>query len=139
MKEKDAKINSDKYPVVLYVEKPDGTYGTLQTGAHMPVHYLDDYIGKLKYLEQAARKRMAEGTASALALFVDVRMMTIPDLAARTGIPAGTVKKHLTPKFFERMTVAQLKRYADVLGIPAPALLDPPREITLVTPKKDDA
>ena len=44
MKEKEAQINFDLHPLVLYVEKEDGSFGRTESASYLSSNYLDDYF-----------------------------------------------------------------------------------------------
>ena len=40
--------------------------------------------------------------------------LTVAELASRAGISKGKVKKHISNEYFNKVTVAELKKYAQV-------------------------
>ena len=132
MKEQDAYINPEKHPLIMYVEKPDGSYGTLQTEAFMVNNYLDDFMAKARAIEAAARERIE--STSPVAYWQAVRGMTVEDIGGRTGFSKGTVLKHQSPEGFEKLTIAQARTYAEVFGVPLEHIVQIPPQQTINQP-----
>jgi hypothetical protein len=130
VKEKDAIVDSKEQQIVLYVEKDDGSYGTVRTGAYMITEHGDDFRQKVADAEAQCRDKLPKKQISPIGFFITLfgmvqDAMAIPDVAKRVGLRASAVRKHMEPKGYESVTVGQLKKYADVFGVPLPALLDP--------------
>ena len=70
----------------------------------------------------AARERVAEGIASPLEFWMHERRMDIPLLAQASGFWQWRVKRHLRPASFARLSLKQLERYAQALGLSPTAL-----------------
>ena len=117
MKENDARVESEKHQVLLYVEKSDGSYGPLQTGAYMVANYLDDYLLKIRHIHEECIEKLRKGEISPVVYYMLLNNMTTADVAVRVGISRAKVKKHETPAGFARAPVEVVRRYADVFGI----------------------
>jgi hypothetical protein len=118
MKEKDLKTQAKKQTFVMYAEKDDGTYGTVESGSYLIENDLQDFWVKMEHIEQMMRIRLQNKEISPIHYFMVIEGLTPAELASRSGISAGRVKKHLTVKGFERIRASELLRYANVYNIP---------------------
>jgi hypothetical protein len=117
MKEKDLNVDCPYQQVVLYAEKGDGTYGPFQTGSFMAGNLISEHFKITGNLNKSLLEQLRNGEISPLFYFMTIEGLTVPELAGRTGIAKYCVKKHVTPKGFQKMRISSLKRYADVLNI----------------------
>jgi transcriptional regulator with XRE-family HTH domain len=118
MKEKDAIVNFKEHQVVLFTEKEDETYGPTQTGSYISGKYLDDFREKKKKLDMQEAEKWKKAEISPIYYYMMVEEMTLSDLAARVGLSKRRVKKHFGNKYFLKMKIAHLKKYADVFNVP---------------------
>jgi hypothetical protein len=118
MKEKDLKIQAEKQTFVMYTEKDDGTYGSVESGSYLIENDLDDFWVKMTHIEKMMREKLLKGEISPIDYFMVVEDLTPSELAKRSGISAGKVKKHLTLKGFNDVTMAELAKYSRVFNIP---------------------
>lgn len=123
MKEDEARIDNGRHELLLYVEKSDGSYGPIQTGAIMATNYMDDFVTKQHNLENECMEKLRKGEVSAVGYYMLLRDMTVADVAARVGISKSKVRKHMTPEGFKKVTIEIVGRYADVFGVPFPSML----------------
>jgi hypothetical protein len=144
MKEQNAHFNTDFHQMVLFVEKEDGAYSTMQTGSYMSETYLDDFWNKRRQFEQTLLARVRNNEISSIAYYMTLLEMTPAALAQRIGIGASQVQKHLQPEGFKKINVELAQRYAKVLGIPVANLfqiiIQPTAPVTIVqTPTSQSA
>lgn len=118
MKEKDAFVDFPAHETVMFVEKDDGRYDTMQTGSFLAKNYFDDYLDKQRKLLDSLRSRFVAGEISPVAYFMTLRDMAPADVAARVGVRTRTVRKHMLPAHFRNMKLSMAVKYADVFGIP---------------------
>ena len=118
MKEKDAQVDFDKHKMTIFVEKEDGSYGTIQTGSFLAKNYLDDFWEKMKHFKKTALTQLMNNKISPIAYYLVVKEMAPADVAIRVGISTSQVKKHMTPKHFGSMKLSVAQQYAEVFGIP---------------------
>jgi hypothetical protein len=123
MKEKEAKVDCREHQVVLYVEKKDGSYGSLRTGSYITKNFIDDYWFKRQNLEQEYLAKVMKGEITPVAYYMILEEFTPSELASRVRIPLRRVKKHMAPATFGSVTVDELKRYCDVFGVPLAGIL----------------
>ena len=132
MKEKDASVDYKEHQLVLYVEKKDGSYGPVRTGSYITKNYIDDFWLKRKHLEEEFLGKVRRGEISPIAYYMTLEELTPSELAARVGVSARRVKKHLTPRHFGDISLDELRRYCDVFNIPLINMLQ-----AVVTDKKN--
>lgn len=123
MKEKDLHIEYDTQQIIMFVEKEDGTYGPLQTGAYMVKNYIDDFWFKKKNLEKELVSKLKEAQISPVYYYMLLEELSVAELASRVGIRRSRVKRHFKPKYFKRIKLSLLQRYAEVFGIPVSNML----------------
>ena len=117
MKEKDGYADCPEQQVILYVEKENGKYEAMQTGSYISANYLDDYFLKRTNLEKSLQERIERGEINAIEYFMVLEDLTISELAARAGLMTWTVKKHLKPANFSKITETNLKKYSEVFNV----------------------
>jgi hypothetical protein len=118
MKEKDAQVDFESHKMTLFVEKEDGSYGTIQTGSYLAKNYLDEFWANMKHFKKTAVTQLINNEISPIAYYLITKEMAPADVAARIGISASQVKKQMTPKHFGTMKLSVVQQYADVFGIP---------------------
>ena len=84
---------------------------------------LDQAIAEYVRLAADAWRRARAGTASTLEYHMFKQRMDVVLLAQSTGFFKWTVRRHLKPGAFQRLSAARRGRYGDALGL-TPAQLD---------------
>jgi hypothetical protein len=118
MKEKDMKSIPQKQTFVMYAEKEDGTYGTIETGSYLIENDLDDFWKKMAHREKVMREKLTHGEISPIQYYMVIEELTVQELSQRSGFSVGKVKKHLLMKGFAKARVSDLIKYAAVFNIP---------------------
>lgn len=131
VKENDARVDNGKQELLLYVEKSDGSYGPIQTGAYLVTNYMDDFVQKRKNLEDECLEKLSKGEVSAVGYYLLLRDMTVADVAARVGISRSNVRKHMIPAGFKKVRLETIGKYAEVFGVPLSSMLQ------VIVPKDD--
>jgi len=98
MKEKDVISDYKIQKYILYAEKNDGSYGTVEGGSYMIENDLDDFWHKKSHLEKTLRERLLKNEITAIYYFMVLEEMTIAELASRAGIRKGKVKLPSEPR-----------------------------------------
>jgi hypothetical protein len=127
MKEDEARIESQQKQV-MYVEKPDGSYETIETGSFMVNNYIDDFMEKQLHFWQRHCDDLVANKISSIAFYQKIQELTAHDVAERTGITMGKVKKHLTPKGFKKATIEDLQAYSELFDVPVGAFFQIARD-----------
>lgn len=117
MKEKDLLVECPYHQVILYAEKSDGSYSPIQTGSYMAGNHISEHFKITGNLSKSLIEKLRNGIISPIYYYMMIEGLTVSELAGRTGISQLLVKKHLTPKGFQKMRISRLKRYAEVLNI----------------------
>jgi hypothetical protein len=107
----------------LYATDADGRYSTTASSGWSAEAIVNaDAIGEYESLAQQALERARRGQASPLEYHMYAQRMDLPTLAQSTGFFRYTVKRHLRPHRFPRLSQRRLACYADALGIGVTAL-----------------
>ncbi len=103
---------------VCYVKDADGKYVTdLSTGWEIKKDALEnawEYIGERI---DAARLLVKNGDKSPIYYFMELKLMDIPVLKGYTGFWAFTIKRHMNPEVFRKLSDAKLSIYAKAFEI----------------------
>lgn len=102
----------------MYAEKDDGSYGTIESGSYIIENDLPDFWSKMEHLERSFREKLAKSEISSIHYFMVIEGLTHSELSKRAAISPSKVKKHLTNKGFEKISVNELARYARVFNVP---------------------
>jgi hypothetical protein len=118
MKDKDVLIDFQPQQLIIYAEKSDGSFGPVQTGSYMSKNHIDDFYSIVENHNKSLLGKLRKGEISPIHYFMSVEELTVAELAARVGISKSSLRKHLDPKGFQKISISMLKRYADVFNIP---------------------
>jgi hypothetical protein len=103
---------------VVYAVDGSGKYSSeLSTGWDVKTKALDlawEDIGKRI---EAARQKVLKNEASPILYFLELRLMDMGILAAYTGFWKWTIKKHLKPAAFKKLSEQKLHQYADAFNV----------------------
>ena len=64
-----------------------------------------------------ARQKVKNGEASPILFFMELNMMDLPIVAAYTGFWQWTVKRHLKPAVFKKLSDEKLQKYAGAFDV----------------------
>jgi len=105
-----------KTTLVQYAENDEGTFEKVQSDGWDPGYYAGlNLQEEFRELAEQAKERIKNGQSSPLEYFMYCAYLDPVGLAQFTEIPWRKVKKHLTPRGFEKLDDATLARYAHVL------------------------
>jgi hypothetical protein len=103
---------------VCYAVDQSGNYVTdLSTGWDIKAKALDVAWEDIEQRIAIAKKKVLNQEASPLLYFMELRLMDIPIVAAYTGFWKWTVKQHLKPSTFEKLSEQKLQRYAEAFNV----------------------
>jgi hypothetical protein len=74
-------------------------------------------VESLHQQAEQARERVKAGVSSPLEYWMYERRMDVPLLSQTSGFWQWRVKRHLRPEHFARLSVMQLERYSNALGV----------------------
>lgn len=103
---------------VIYVKDENGNYvKELSKGWETKSNALDHaWEGINKKIEEA-RKKVENGEASPILFYLEVKLMDLPVLAGYTGFWKMTIKKHMKPKSFNKLSIDKLSKYAEAFDV----------------------
>ena len=103
---------------VCYVTDEQGNYVTeLSNGWQIKTEALDVAWHDIEEKVNAAKKKVENNEASPILFFMELRVMDLSILSAYTGFWKWTIKRHIKPAVFKKLSHDKLKRYADVFDI----------------------
>lgn len=103
---------------LLYVKNQDGKYTTgLSTGWEVKKDALDNAWDDIRERIENARLAVKDGTKSPVLYFMELKIMDFPVLSAYTGFWSFTIKRHMRPSVFAKLSDKKLEKYAKAFGI----------------------
>ncbi|PWT73831.1 MAG: hypothetical protein C5B59_12410 [Bacteroidetes bacterium] len=98
---------------VCYVVDESGKYTTqLSEGWKVKAEALDVAWEDVQARIAVAREKVLAGEASPILLFMEYRLMDVGIVSAYTGFWKWTIKRHMKPDVFKRLSDDKLKKYA---------------------------
>ena len=103
---------------VCYAVDKDGKYTTeLSTGWEVKANALDAAWEDIQQRVATAKQKVLNHEASPLLYFMELRLMDVAIVAAYTGFWQWTVKQHLKPAVFEKLSEKKLQQYATAFNV----------------------
>jgi hypothetical protein len=103
---------------VCYAVDEAGNYVTqLSDGWNIKIDALDVAWHDIEEKVAAAKQKVLNNEASPLLFFMELRVMDIGILSAYTGFWKWTIKRHMKPSVFNKLSYEKLKRYAEIFEI----------------------
>ena len=103
---------------VVYAVDSTGNYVTgLSTGWKIKGVALDLAWEDIEQRIEAAKQKVLNKEASPLLYFIELRLMDIGIVSAYTGFWKWTIKQHLKPAVFDKLSAQKLQKYADAFNI----------------------
>lgn len=113
----DSKL-SDVSRELCYAQDEDGNYTTeLSKGWEVKSKALDVAWDDIKERTEEARKKVDAGEVSPILFFMEARLMDLAIVAAYTGFWKWTIKRHLKPSIFKKLSTKKLQKYADAFDV----------------------
>ncbi|ANH82696.1 hypothetical protein A8C56_18465 [Niabella ginsenosidivorans] len=111
---------------VTYVVDDKGNYSTGQsTGWEVKTEALNIAWHDVEEKVEAAKQKVLNGEASPILYFMEKRIMDLNILASYTGYWKWTIKKHLKPSGFQKLSEDKLKKYAALFEVSVEELKNP--------------
>lgn len=102
---------------LLYVKDKDGKYTTgLSTGWQVKKEALDNAWEDINDRVEQARLAVKNGEKSPIYYFMELNLMDIPVLSGYTGFWSFSIKRHLKPNVFKKLSDKKLAAYAKAFG-----------------------
>lgn len=103
---------------VCYVKDEDGKYEQgLSTGWNVKADALNEAWVEINRRIEEAAKQVELGQKSPVLFFMELRLMDYPTLSGYTGFWKFTIKRHMKPSVFKKLSEKKLKIYAKVFKI----------------------
>ena len=103
---------------VVYAVDSSGNYTTaLSTGWDVKTTALDAAWEDIEQRIENAKQKVLKNEASPILYFIELRLMDIGLVAAYTGFWKWTVKQHLKPAAFNKLSEKKLQQYADAFNV----------------------
>ena len=103
---------------VVYTVDDSGNYGTeLSTGWEVKTKALDVAWEDIGQRIASAKEKVLKGEASPILYFTELRLMDPSIVAAYTGFWKWTIRRHLKPSVFNKLSDKVLQRYAEAFNV----------------------
>ena len=103
---------------VVYAVDGSGKYSSeLSTGWDVKTKALNLAWEDIEKRIEAAKQKVLNNEASPVLYFLELRLMDMGILAAYTGFWKWTIKKHLKPAVFKKLSAQKLQKYADAFNV----------------------
>ncbi len=103
---------------VVYAVDSSGKYSTeLSTGWEVKSKALDLAWEDIAKRIETARQKVMNNEASPVLFFLEFRLMDIGILSAYTGFWKWTIKRHLNPAAFKKLSEKKLQQYANAFNV----------------------
>ena len=103
---------------VYYVKNEEGKYETaLSSGWQVKNDALDGAWDEIARRCEDAKKAFLAGEKSPILFFMELNLMDMPTLSGYTGFWSFSIKRHLKPNVFKKMSDKKLERYAKAFRI----------------------
>ncbi|MBK8609611.1 MAG: hypothetical protein IPL84_06630 [Chitinophagaceae bacterium] len=113
----DGALNKLTKEVVYAVDK-NGKYSSeLSTGWDVKTKALDLAWEDIQQRIEEARQKVLRNEASPVLYFIELRLMDIGILAAYTGFWKWTIRQHIKPAAFKKLSEKKLQQYAEAFNI----------------------
>jgi hypothetical protein len=103
---------------VCYAVDESGQYTTeLSRGWEVKTSALGITWQDIEKRIESARQDVLEGKASPVLYFMELRIMDIDIVSAYTGFWKWTIRRHMKPAVFEKLSDKKLQRYASLFEV----------------------
>ena len=121
----DENILEGKFKDPIYTLDENGNYTTsYSVGWDVKNAVLKNAWGVINEKMEQARRDVLAGKASPILYYMEKTIMDPSLLAKYTGFWKWSVKKHLKPKGFSKLSEEALKKYADIFDLTVDELKD---------------
>ncbi len=111
---------------VNYVVDQDGKYSTAQsTGWDVKTEALNIALEDVRIKVEEAARKVTSGEASPVLYYMEKSIMNPAILSAYTGFWKWSIRRHMIPSVFEKLSDRKLQKYATVFGITIDKLKNP--------------
>lgn len=121
----DANMLQGKFCEPVYSLDENGNYTTVKSVGWDPKNeVMQEAWDVIKEKVEITRKKVLDGELSPIAFHLENNLMDVSLLAKYMGFWKFKVKRHLKPKYFNKLKDEVLEKYAEVFDISRQELLD---------------
>jgi hypothetical protein len=121
----DANMMRGKFREPVYSLDKDGNYTVVKSVGWDPKNaVMQQAWDNINEKVEETKEKVINGQLSPIAFYMEKNIMDIGLLSKYMGLWRWTVKKHLKPKHFNRLSEEQLAQYADIFNITVEQLTD---------------
>jgi hypothetical protein len=121
----DANMMQGKFREPVYSLDEDGNYTTVKSVGWDPKNaVMQQAWDHINEKVEETKQKVIEGQLSPIAYFMEKNIMDVGLLSKYMGLWKWTVKKHLKPKYFNKLSEERLAQYADIFDITPGQLKD---------------
>lgn len=121
----DANMLQGKFREPVYSLDKDGNYTTVKSVGWDPKNeVMQEAWDLVNEKIEIVKQKVIQGELSPIAYFIEKNLMDVSLLAKYMGLWKWTVKKHLKPKNFNKLSDEILEKYAKVFDITKDTLTD---------------
>lgn len=118
MKKKDLPQDKGFIKEICYVKNSEGKYESdLSSGWSVKSDALDNAWDDINEQIEAAKKAILAGEKSPIYYYLVKTLMDYQVLSGYTGFWKISIKKHMTPNGFKKLSDKKLEKYAHAFGI----------------------
>lgn len=121
----DANMMQGKWKDPIYTLDDDGNYTTSYSlGWEVKNAVMQQAWDNINEKIEETKRKVFNGELSPIAYYMEKNIMDVALLAKYMGLWRWTVKKHLKPKHFNKLSDEVIGQYADIFNITAEQLKD---------------
>lgn len=114
----ESNLQSANMTEVLYVTDENDNYTTANSiGWDAKKAALEESMELINERIEEAKQNVANNLVSPIVYFMELNKMDVQVLAAYVNMWQWTVKRHVKPRTFKKLSDSTLKKYADAFGI----------------------
>jgi hypothetical protein len=121
----DANMMRGKFREPVYSLDKDGNYTVVKSVGWDPKNtVMQQAWDNINEKVEETKQKVINGQLSPIAFYMEKNIMDVGLLSKYMGLWRWTVKKHLKPKHFNKLSTDQLAQYADIFNITIEQLTD---------------
>jgi len=121
----DANMMQGKFREPVYSLDEDGNYTTVKSVGWGPKNaVMQQAWDNINEKVEETKQKVIDGQLSPIAYYMEKNIMDVALLSKYMGLWKWTVKKHLKPKHFNKLSEDLLVQYADIFNITTGQLKD---------------
>lgn len=114
----DANMMQGLFREPVYSLDENGEYTTVKSVGWDPKNAVMQHAwDEINEKVEAVRQQVIDGKLSPIAFYIEKNIMDVGLLAKYVGLWKWTVKRHLNPKIFNKLSDDKLQKYADIFQL----------------------